>query len=182
MSNSSESVAFWHSADERPWWHTQHVHQVRNRIADLSIPELRGLVEEMKGALANLQQQMETSGPEVAPIRELSRQLGPVKTDVLAEALAKKYDIDVQQGHELVDAFEWWKSVRGALGFIRQKHSIVVAEITRRRAQDAEQAVFDIKGKIKRACDLMDRDEGDDIEDAFKLLVEVRTRLDDVGP
>jgi hypothetical protein len=181
MPNSSEEpVSFWQQ--ERPWWHTEHVYQVRNRVVGLPVPELRGLAEEMKGAIATLQQQMETAGPEIAPVRELSRQLGPVKPDVLAAALGKKYDISVEEGRELVDAFDWWKSVRGALGFIRQKHSLVVAEITRRRSEDAEQAVFDIKGKIEKACMLMDRDEGDDIEDAYKLLLQIRERLSAVGP
>lgn len=180
--SSDRPVEFWQSTDDRPWWHTDHVNVVRTRVKEMSIPELRGLAEEMKGAIATLQEQMETKGPDVSHVRDLSRKLGPIDDARLAQALGEKYDITTEEGHELIEEFEWWKSVRGALGFIKQKHSVVVAEITRRRAQDAEQAIFDIKGKVKRACDYMERDEGNDIEDAFRLLIEVKERLADVGP
>lgn len=183
--SSDRPVEFWQSTDDRPWWHTEHVNAVRDRVKEMSIPELRGLAEEMKGAVATLQSQMETAAPDISHIREMAKKLGPaVAFDAgrLATAISEKYDISTAESHELIEEYDWWKSVRGALGFIKQKHSNVVAEITRRRSKDAEQAVFDIKGKIKRACDYMDRDEDDDIEDAYKLLLEVRERLAEVGP
>jgi hypothetical protein len=160
----------------------------------MDIPDIRALAEEMKGAIATLQSQMETSSPDVAHVRDLARKLGPAAAfdaTVLAKELATIYQITIEEGHELVEEYDWWKSVKGALGFIRQKHSVVTAEVTRRRSQDAEQAVFDVKGKIKRVEQLLDQDvtiiaavrsNREDIKRAMSLLHEINDRLATVGP
>jgi len=192
MQRSDNSVAY-SKPKSRPWWHTEHVEVVRERAADFPMSELRGLAEDMKGTLSALQTKLSLKASEVSHVRDMAKEMGPaVAFDAtrLAKAVSERYGITVDEAEELVDDLDWWKSAQIALGYIKQKHSTIVAEITRRRVGDAEQAVFDIKGKVRRAFQLL-RDSVDvkdlieddctDIERAVSLLKEVDDRLTNVG-
>lgn len=153
--------------------------------------ELRGLNEEIQGAVAALQAQIETESYELQVVREVARELGPAiafDLDRFAEALSGRYSISLDDASQLVDDFDWWQRARKALGFMKQKQGIVNGEIARRRAYDAEQAVFDIKGKIAKAAHCLlavkaCESESDQrlFEEGRALLVEVDRYLSKIG-
>ena len=173
---------------ERPWWHTMHVNKVRAQIRQLPLSEVIYLAEEMKGAIKTLAEQKNTASPEFVQLRVITKDLGPsVAFDAnrFAQAIAERHQISLEEAHELVEEYDWWKSVCGALSYTEQKHAIAVGEIARRRANGAEQAVFDIKSKVVKVCDLLERVEREDleeIEESFRLMIAIKERLADVGP
>jgi hypothetical protein len=173
--------------DERPWWHTEKVLPFGRKVRELPTPELRAIHEEIKGSVSSLQTQIETESPELQVVRDIARELGPsVAFDMtkFAEALAKRCEISVDDAEELVEDFDWWKRAKKALGHTKQKQGIVQGEIARRRAADAEQVVFDIKGKVMRAATLLEgvKTKSTMVLEARKLIVEARDHLQKVGP
>jgi len=134
-----------------------------------------------------LQGEIEAESYELQVVRDLARKLGPAiafDADRFAAAIVKEYEIALDEAHEMVDTFDWWQRARKALGFMKQKQSIVSAEVARRRAGDAEQAVFAIKGKVKKASLLLTRirSKNSALAEARKLIDEVESHLDKVGP
>lgn len=153
----------------------------------LETPELRGIHEEIQGAVIALQAQIEAESYELQVVRDLARELGPAvafDADRFAEAIAGRYSIGLEDAHQMVDDFDWWQRARKALGFMKQKQGIINGEIARRRAHDAEQVVFVIKGKINKAATLLAgvKTRSSAVVEARKLVTDANTELEKVGP
>lgn len=173
--------------EERPWWHAERTHTFGGKVKNLETPELRGLNEEIQGAVVALQSQIEAESYELQVVRDLARELGPAvafDADRFAEAIAGRYSIELEDANQMVDSFDWWQRARKALGFMKQKQGIVNGEIARRRAHDAEQVVFVIKGKISKAAMLLAgvKTRSAAVAEARKLVGEANSELDKVGP
>lgn len=168
--------------ESRPWWQKLRIEAVRERVAASTLPELRGLAEEMKAVVEAIQIQIETFGPELLNLRQVMKQLSPganYDDDKAIGEIAALCNVSREAADELLDDLQWYKSVRNALGYIKEKRGVVTGEIARRRGTDAEQALFDVKGKIKRAAEHL-RD-GNDAE-ARRLVDEIEQRLEGIGP